>query len=290
MANYVTLMDMAEVTGTYQSLIDTAITTPEGKVLHSDFIGGFTSKERYKTEIDKIIQGLWKEQYSYYKSYAAQKLLLTDMVEDKILKPALLEKISNIKMDIEAAEGPIQFFSTLDDRTRKIQFEEFWDAAMRAKQFGRALEGIVQASIITAEEAKRAADIARNSITQEQVAELQQKAGSDDLYFSQLYQNIYMSNLASEYEKAIGEMGPEILSDVKRQIESSNQWLEENKPNPVLEMAGGAVDMIGDEIDKIKRKADEIKKGFFTVGTGMKIGLGIAAALGIGFMFFFKRR
>jgi len=212
------------------------------------------------------VADFWKTQYEYFMSLAHRKLSLANMAEDPLIKPALVQKAQDLIEELDANRTIYPQLDYLDENTRRRLYGEFWATGKAVEAFGRDLEVLVPASLLSAQQASQAAAAARAAMTPQELKQIKDRAGSDELYFAQLQNNLYQSKLASQYANLLG---PEVTAAVKAQIDATQTWLEQNRPSAVLEGATGAMEAA---LDLVNRTKDSIPSPMTLVGNILKWG------------------
>jgi hypothetical protein len=197
----------------------------------------------------------WMDQWNYFSGLAKRKLVLTGMVPDPIIKPALQIKAQGLISDLDAYRAMIPVSENIPQAAAAREYAEFWQTGKNVEEFGRQLMGITQASLITAEQSKASVAQAKASMTTDEINFLKTKAGGDEQYFSQLYNNLYLSKLAEQYGSIIGSAA---VSQVKSMIESNQKYLDQYDPHKQAFLEH-TVDAIENPLEGIKKLVEKAK-------------------------------
>ncbi len=119
---------------------------------------------------------------------------------------------------------------SVSERDIKNKFLQFEDLLIRINDMAYRMQTLEVAVPRLMTNAQELADAAKASITPERLTEIREKAGSSDAYFATLYNQLYLEELAKQYER---ELGSDIMSAVRSQISVNNEFIEAAKPTVV---------------------------------------------------------
>ena len=170
---------------------------------------------------------------SWWKSKAANAEILAGKITDVDLRDKLLGEAIGLQGEISEYEAFPDQAVTMDTSTLINTFRSFNDVMARIHALNYTLELVTPGiSAIDREAAERAREIAAK-FTQSQMDEVREKGGfwSDESYIALLKQQVFMTELARQYSKELGKLGPDSLGFINDRIAENERLIEDSKPS-----------------------------------------------------------
>lgn len=234
-------------------------------------------------------QRLWQSQITNARSRASTQIKISSLLANDIIRDGLMDRAADLQEELGAYDGIIREIATsgsndgffLSDRTLRMQYNDFDELRERISKLGFDMQSLEKSAPLLSSSAKQLADQARKAMSSAQIAELKNTAGSDEIYFAQLKNQLFLTNLAEQHAK---ELGPEIVKSLNEQLAETEKFLEEARPTIASQILES--DALDNALNLAKNARDNIPKiglgalkwAVIIGGGALLLGAGIAYA------------
>lgn len=220
-----------------------------------------------KTSVQKWLQG----QYDRWSSQLARTMVIVNKLPEIAGRAGFQQRGQELRGDINLTKTEIAGITAQNERGVQIVADSALTTFDEVAVFGRNVATVNPGISVIEADAGSLAQEAENSVTGAELEQLRQNAGGDDLYFSQLYNNLFQKKLVEQYESILPK---EAVADIKAQVKASDEYLQENKPSAFLEN-----ETVGKVLDYYEKEGNPFSNPWKALPTGLKWAIGIGAGL-----------